>query len=83
MKKSIQFPYPVFITRENKWFVGDCPILNIATQGKTEKELKENMKELIEEYLNDPDTPKPSFKNMSSASLTFVAANTPRKLVYG
>ena len=26
------------------------PVLDVATQGKTEKEVRENIKELIEEY---------------------------------
>lgn len=39
--------------REGKWFVAACPPLDIATQGKTEKELKENIAELIEEYFKD------------------------------
>ena len=55
---SIQVPLPILITKENKWFVASCPILDIATQGKTEKEVKENMADLINDYLNDPDTPK-------------------------
>ena len=41
--------------------MAECPLLNIATQGKTEKEVKENMKDLIKEYLSDlnkPETPK-------------------------
>ena len=61
MAKLIQFPFPIFITKEKKWFVAECPLLNIATQGKTEKEVKENMKDLIKEYLSDlnkPETPK-------------------------
>lgn len=53
-------PFPVVITKENKWFVAVCPLLDIATQGKTEKEVKENMADLINDYLCDPDTPKPS-----------------------
>ena len=52
-------PLPILITKEGKWFVASCPILDIATQGKTEKEVKENMAELIDEYLLDPDAPKP------------------------
>ena len=63
MAKLIQFPFPVFITKEGKWFVAECSILGIATQGKTEKEVKENMKDLIKEYFSDPDTPKPMEKN--------------------
>ena len=36
-----------------------CPILDIATQGRTEEEVKENMVDLIQEYMEDPDTQKP------------------------
>jgi predicted RNase H-like HicB family nuclease len=57
---TVQVPLPILITKEKKWFVASCPILDIATQGKTEKEVKENMVDLINEYLSDPDTPKPS-----------------------
>jgi len=52
----LQIPFPVVISREGRWFVASCPILDIATQGKTEKEVKDNVVELIEEYLRDPDT---------------------------
>ena len=52
-------PLPILVTKEGKWFVASCPILDIATQGKTEKEVKENMTDLINEYLADPDTVKP------------------------
>ena len=34
-------------------------MLDIATQGRTEEEVKENMVDLIEEYKEDPDTQKP------------------------
>ena len=83
MKKSIQFPYPVFITREGKWFVAECPVLNLATQGRTEKELKDNMKELIEDYLKDPDTRKPVYRDLNFSSLTYIAASTPAELIHG
>ena len=64
MRKLIQFPFPVFITKEGKWFVAECPILNIATQGRTENEVKENIDDLIKEYLKDPDTPKEQLKKV-------------------
>ena len=57
---SVQVPFPVLIAREGKWYVASCPLLDIATQGKTEKEGKENIAELINEYLSDPDTTKPT-----------------------
>jgi len=50
--------FPVLISKEKKWFVASCPMLDIATQGRTEEEVKENMVDLIEEYMEDPDTQK-------------------------
>ena len=29
---------PIFITKEGEWFVACCPMLDIATQGRTEEE---------------------------------------------
>ena len=54
----VRIPFPIVITRENKWFVASCPILDVATQGKSEHEVKENISDLIVQYMKDPDTPK-------------------------
>jgi hypothetical protein len=51
--------------------------LDIATQGKTEKEVKENMADLINEYLSDPDTKKPSLEDLMSLSLTNIPVKIP------
>ena len=53
-----QVSLPIVISREGKWHVAACLLLDIATQGKTEKEVRENMEGLINEYFEDPDTPK-------------------------
>ena len=74
---TVQVPLPILITKENKWFVASCPILDIATQGKTEKEVKENMADLINEYLSDPDTTKPSLEDLMSLSLTNILVKVP------
>jgi predicted RNase H-like HicB family nuclease len=74
---TVQIPLPILITKENKWFVASCPILDIATQGKTEKEVKENMADLINEYLSDPDTTKPSLEDLMSLSLTNIPVKIP------
>jgi predicted RNase H-like HicB family nuclease len=50
---------PIIIAKEGKWFVAACPLLDTTTQGKTEEEVKANMADLIEDYLKDPDMPKP------------------------
>ncbi len=62
--------FPIIITKENEWFVAACPVLDVATQGKTEDEVKRNMKELIEEYMKDPDTSKPEMQTLVSSSIT-------------
>jgi predicted RNase H-like HicB family nuclease len=77
-----QVPLPILITKEGKWFVASCPILDIATQGKTEREVKENMTELINEYLCDPDTPKPSLDDLMSFSLTNVPVKIPESILH-
>lgn len=82
-KKSIQFPFPVFTTTEGKWFVAECPILSIATQGRTEKEVKENMKSLIQEYLKDPDTPKNHLTEIGASSLSYIPVGVSEGLLYG
>jgi predicted RNase H-like HicB family nuclease len=76
---KIPVSLPIFLTREGRWFVASCPVLDIATQGKTEKEVKENMEDLINEYFNDPDTVKPPLQSLMSFSLT----NIPIKISEG
>lgn len=83
MKKVIQFPFPIFVTTEGKWFVAECPLLSIATQGRTEQEVKENIKDLIKEYLQDPDTPKPQLQRISATSLSYIPVPVSKELVYG
>lgn len=46
---SIQLPFPIIIAKEGKWFVASCPLLDIATQGLSEAEVKENMADLMKE----------------------------------
>ncbi len=80
---TAQVPFPVLIVKEGKWFVASCPILNIATQGRTEKEVKENMADLINEYLRDPDTAKPSLEDLMSLSLTNIPVRVPEGVFCG
>ena len=78
---TVQVLLPILIAKENKWFVASYPILDIATQGKTEKEVKENMTELISEYLNEPDTVKPSLEDLMSLSLTNIPVKIPEGVI--
>lgn len=81
MSKIVQYPIPIFIGQEGKWFVAECPLLNVATQGKTEKEVKENMKELLKDYLRDPDTSKDFLRRFRSPSLTYISVPVPSRLL--
>jgi len=78
MKNEEVIPLPIVISKEGKWFVASCPLIDVATQGKDEKEVRENMKDLIEEYFQDPDTPKPELKTMMSSSVSLI--NIPVKI---
>jgi len=80
---TVQVPLPIIISKENQWFVASCPLLDIATQGKTEKVAKEKMTDLINEYLNDPDTQKPSMEDLMSLSLTNIAVKIPEEILHG
>jgi len=79
---AVQVPLPILIAKESKWFVASCPILDIATQGRTEKEVKENMADLINEYLRDPDTPKPSLEDLMSLSLANIPVSVPEGVLH-
>lgn len=79
---ALQVPVPVLLTKEGKWFVASCPILDIATQGRTEKEVKENLADLIHEYLRDPDTPKPSLEALMSLSLANIPVRIPEGVLH-
>ncbi|MFQ6063817.1 MAG: type II toxin-antitoxin system HicB family antitoxin [Methanosarcinales archaeon] len=73
---------PVIISKEGKWFVACCPVLDIATQGRNEKEVKENIRDLIEEYMEDPDTQKPELNTIMSTSITMISIPVKIRSVY-
>ncbi len=75
--------FPIVIAREGKWFIASCPTLDIGTQGKTEKEAKESMRDLIKEYLSDPDTTKPKLDEILSISLTNISVKVPNSVLHG
>lgn len=54
---------------EGAWYVASVPMLDIATQGKTLEEVKENMAELVSLYFENPHTPKPKIKNLVNVEI--------------
>ena len=78
-KGKISIPLSIVISKEGKWFVAKVPILDLATQGKTLKEVKENIIDLLNLYFENPHTPKPDLKNLvSDVMLTTVTVNIPK-----
>ena len=63
-------PLPIIIENGGKYIAAWCPVLDIATQGRTEEETRKNMKELIDWYFEDNDTPKPELKAMMNMSVS-------------
>jgi predicted RNase H-like HicB family nuclease len=42
------------VTREGDWYVAQCLDVDVASQGSTEKEALENLREALELYFEDP-----------------------------
>ncbi len=77
--ENIEISFPVVVMKEGNWFVASCPPLDIATQGETEQEVKENMADLIEDYLEDEDTPKPKAHELQMTSLSYIVTKVPKR----
>jgi predicted RNase H-like HicB family nuclease len=45
----------IVIEREDDWYVALCPELDVASQGRTIEEARNNLKEAIELYLESAD----------------------------
>lgn len=76
---SCSIPIPVVISKEDNWFIAGSPILDIATQGKTEEEAKKNMEDLIGEYYKDPDTAKPEISSIMALSVSIIPVQIAKK----
>ena len=42
---------PVNIKKKGKWFIAYCNVLDVATQGETEKKAKSNIEDAIEGFI--------------------------------
>ncbi len=47
MGETTEYALPIVIAREGKWYVASCPLLDVATQGRSEDEVKRNITALI------------------------------------
>ena len=82
-KDDYKIQLPIVISHEGKWLVARVPMLGLATQGKTLKEAKENVADLINLYFENPHTPKPMLENLNNLDviLTTVTETVPKGAV--
>ena len=79
MENTISVPFVVFKSPSgSKWYIATCPVLDIATQGETYEKAVKNIKEVIELYLEDEDTEKPTRESLESLRAGFVSVNLRR-----
>jgi len=52
-------PFPATVWREGKWFVSQCLEVDVASQGRTEEEALENLKEALELHFEPPRASRP------------------------
>ena len=43
-------PLPVIFAKGEKWFEAWCPVIDVATQGRSFEEVKKNIEDLINWY---------------------------------
>ena len=56
---SMKRSFPATVWREGGWFVLQCLEVDVASQGETEEEALENLKEALELYFEPPRATRP------------------------
>jgi len=52
-------PFAATVWREGEWYISQCLELDIASQGATEEEALENLKEALELHFEPPRATRP------------------------
>lgn len=83
-KANDKIRIPIVVDKEGKWFVARVPMMDLATQGRTLKEVKENIVDLLNLYFENPHTPKPDLQSLRNldVKLTTVTVAVPKGAVY-
>ncbi len=64
LKDVTRVNFPIITLKEGGWFVAHTPLIDVSAQGKTEEDAVENLKAMIDDYMKDSDTEKPSVKTI-------------------
>lgn len=79
IQAALKHSYNVKYSREGKWLIAEIPELNLATHAETPEELQANLEDLVKDYMEDPDTPKP----VNKIQITFSRTSNPRRVLGG
>jgi len=52
-------PFQATVWREGDWYVSQCLEVDVASQGETEQEALENLREALELYFEEPRATRP------------------------
>ena len=52
-------PFAATVWREGKWYVSQCLEVDVASQGESEEEALDNLKEALELYFEPPRATRP------------------------
>jgi predicted RNase H-like HicB family nuclease len=55
----MKHPFSARVWREGEWFVSQCLDVDVASQGRTEDEALENLREALELYFEPPVATQP------------------------
>jgi len=57
--KTLKRPFAATVWREGAWYVSQCLDLDVASQGRSEEEALENLKEALELHFELPHATRP------------------------
>ncbi len=74
VKKSLEsaneIKLPITMFKENDWVIAATPFIDVCAQGKSEEEAVECLREMLEDYMTDPDTVKPKIESMVNVEMS-------------
>jgi predicted RNase H-like HicB family nuclease len=51
IRVQMELKVPIEISKKGKWYIASCPVLDICSQGKTERSAKNNLSEALGLFL--------------------------------
>ncbi|MDP1743776.1 MAG: type II toxin-antitoxin system HicB family antitoxin [Candidatus Amesbacteria bacterium] len=72
--KILKHGLHALVWKEGKYFVAKCVEVEVASQGKSNKEALQNLEEAVELFFADEKIKVPSFSNLQFFPLTYAQA---------